>query len=594
MINNIKLILVKIMRALQLTTTSKSSNEERLFLLFFYVVFCCGFFLNAWIAEDAFINFRVIRNFLDGHGFVWNIGERVQVFTSPLWMLLTAASSALTGELFYTTIAVSFVCTSATLVILYYCSQGNSIFFIVATSFLLARCIIDYSSSGLETPLLLLTLSAFIYAWCRPDSSKKKTFFLTLLASMCALTRHDTVFLTAPFVVLHLLKSISDLTAKVFIQQAKQIFIGATPLCAWTLFSIIYYGSAFPNTANAKIISNLQQFDPIEQAISYFQYSQHFDLIGFWIIILTVFTSALFKTHHFTPFIISLSLFILYIFFIGGDYMAGRFMIGPVILSSMIIADILAKIFSKPIYSFYDKKICREIYLALIFAPLLALSLKAFSSINDCSYSIPVILDGIADERSIYYGHTDFLSVAFFKINHPFKTTGEMIKNVIDSKKEIVIACNIGMVGYYAGKDTYIVDPIALSDSFLARLPIRDGIQRVGHFERYVPREYIESIIKGINYFSHPLVKMYYEDILQVTRKPLISIDRLHAILRLNTGYYRELKKISISDMGGPLLIDGDVNFVMHSCLGGKKTPVYIVGEKGLASNRIKPFTVSY
>ena len=66
------------------TTSSATGNDERLALLIFVIVFPYIFFRNAWITEDAFINFRVIENFLSGEGPVWNIGERVQVFTSPL------------------------------------------------------------------------------------------------------------------------------------------------------------------------------------------------------------------------------------------------------------------------------------------------------------------------------------------------------------------------------------------------------------------------------------------------------------------------------------------------------------------------------
>ncbi|MBK7448663.1 MAG: hypothetical protein IPJ47_04230 [Anaerolineales bacterium] len=43
---------------------------------------------NLWVSDDAFITLRTVDNFLHGYGLVWNIGERVQVFTHPLWMFL--------------------------------------------------------------------------------------------------------------------------------------------------------------------------------------------------------------------------------------------------------------------------------------------------------------------------------------------------------------------------------------------------------------------------------------------------------------------------------------------------------------------------
>ena len=34
---------------------------------------------QAWVSDDAFITFRVIDNFVNGHGLRWNVDERVEV-----------------------------------------------------------------------------------------------------------------------------------------------------------------------------------------------------------------------------------------------------------------------------------------------------------------------------------------------------------------------------------------------------------------------------------------------------------------------------------------------------------------------------------
>ncbi|MGA2838197.1 MAG: hypothetical protein ABSF84_16525 [Acidimicrobiales bacterium] len=43
-----------------------------------------------WVQEDAFINFRIIGNLLAGHGPVYNVGERVEAYSDPLWLFLVA------------------------------------------------------------------------------------------------------------------------------------------------------------------------------------------------------------------------------------------------------------------------------------------------------------------------------------------------------------------------------------------------------------------------------------------------------------------------------------------------------------------------
>ena len=50
---------------------------------------------RAWHCDDAFITFRAVDQLLAGHGPVFNAGERVQVFTHPLWFLLLAAWNGL-------------------------------------------------------------------------------------------------------------------------------------------------------------------------------------------------------------------------------------------------------------------------------------------------------------------------------------------------------------------------------------------------------------------------------------------------------------------------------------------------------------------
>lgn len=48
-------------------------------------------YLSWFITDDAFIAFRYVRNFVEGHGLVFNPGERVEGYSSFLWVLELAA-----------------------------------------------------------------------------------------------------------------------------------------------------------------------------------------------------------------------------------------------------------------------------------------------------------------------------------------------------------------------------------------------------------------------------------------------------------------------------------------------------------------------
>src|SRR5690606_2053933 len=51
---------------------------------------------HAW--EDYYITFRASKNLATGHGLVFNPGDRLHTFTSPLGVLLPALSYLLTGN----------------------------------------------------------------------------------------------------------------------------------------------------------------------------------------------------------------------------------------------------------------------------------------------------------------------------------------------------------------------------------------------------------------------------------------------------------------------------------------------------------------
>jgi hypothetical protein len=44
-----------------------------------------------WLFDDAMISMRYARNLADGHGLVWNAGERVEGYSNFLWTLVMAA-----------------------------------------------------------------------------------------------------------------------------------------------------------------------------------------------------------------------------------------------------------------------------------------------------------------------------------------------------------------------------------------------------------------------------------------------------------------------------------------------------------------------
>src|SRR5215470_6759062 len=118
---------------------------------------------TAWIADDAYISFRTIENFVAGDGLRWNLVERVQSFTHPLWLLLLSGAHALGFDLYFVTIAISVALSLVTAFLVGYRLAPSAATGALAVALLGAsRSFVDYSTSGLENPLSHILLVALI------------------------------------------------------------------------------------------------------------------------------------------------------------------------------------------------------------------------------------------------------------------------------------------------------------------------------------------------------------------------------------------------------------------------------------------------
>ena len=50
---------------------------------------------QRWMSDDGMINIRVVDQFVAGNGLVYNLGERVEVATSTLWLGMLLLSTVL-------------------------------------------------------------------------------------------------------------------------------------------------------------------------------------------------------------------------------------------------------------------------------------------------------------------------------------------------------------------------------------------------------------------------------------------------------------------------------------------------------------------
>ena len=190
----------------------KTRTAQLILLVFSFVVFIYILFINAWVVDDAYITFRTVDNFLHGYGLRWNVDERVQVYTHPLWMLVMIAFSFITSEMFYTSIVVSFFCSlGAVLIASMMITKGfdkqllwKAILLIIALSS--SKAFIDYTSSGLENALSYLIAALFYstlisFNSALPQINRQGFKLLFFFASLAFVNRQDTLLLYLPVLI---------------------------------------------------------------------------------------------------------------------------------------------------------------------------------------------------------------------------------------------------------------------------------------------------------------------------------------------------------------------------------------------------------
>jgi hypothetical protein len=81
----------------------------RSLVAFLTLVFAVILIRTAWLCDDAAITLRTVLNVTHGFGLTYNIVERVQTFTHPLWLALLTVGYIVTGHIYVTTFGLSLV-----------------------------------------------------------------------------------------------------------------------------------------------------------------------------------------------------------------------------------------------------------------------------------------------------------------------------------------------------------------------------------------------------------------------------------------------------------------------------------------------------
>jgi len=490
------------------------------------------FIRTAWISDDAFITLRTIDNFIHGHGLTWNVGERVQAYSHPLWLMALTPVYYFTREPYFGTLFLSLVLSFGA--VLFMALKIRITWFQTLAGILLLCCskaFTDYATSGLENPLAYFLAALFLFEYRKPHITFSLLLIQSFLVALLLLTRQDLGLIFLPAL------GYSTWRYGKWV-GAFALGAGLFPWFAWLLFSLFYYGFPLPNTAYAKLQTGIPVSELWSQGLLYFWNSLSTDPLTLLAILGISGFMVYLRRKRWLVLSASLLLYMLYVLSIGGDFMSGRFFALP--LFCLVVAFNSVQVS----HSFIFRSISITVLVSAgLFSPYSPVfSGKSYRKKEPLNALIDKA--GICDERGFYYTFTGFLNQDFNRrgLKHPDAERGRLAKAV---KQRVNINGAVGFLGYYAGPEVYVVDYYALGDPLLARLPVveKDSLYqdwykkvhgqespftwRPGHFRRTLPAGYLATRASGQNRIQDPDLHQGWNRLQTVISAPLFSKERV-------------------------------------------------------------------
>lgn len=284
-----------------------------------------------FVQDDAYITYRYVQNFLNGHGLVYNIGERVEGFTNFGWtiLLIFVRNLGFNYMLGSQIVGLSFGC--ATIVVIYLISRrifGERDWFALIPPYILGATLSFsyWSIAGLETAsfVFLVTLSIYLYL--------KRSWSLIATLTLAVWVRPEGAFLTGLLILIELIQY--RRLPRYSLICAGIAFVASLPFVAFKLF---YYHSILPNPFYAKTGFNMEQLTSgLEYAGRFFG---HYWLLAAGMVIgLVLLLMKRLNRDARTVWLITL-FYTLYIILVGGDVLkVHRFFLPVVGLMAIAVA----------------------------------------------------------------------------------------------------------------------------------------------------------------------------------------------------------------------------------------------------------------
>jgi len=494
------------------------------------LVFLAVLVRTAWISDDGLISLRTVMNVTHGNGLTFNVGERVQTFTHPLWLVLLTLSYLVLRNVYYATFALSIAMSLWVFWLAVSRARTTWQAWVAAAALLSSQAFTDYSTSGLENPLINLLLAAFSAVFLGAGRTPvRRLGVLWTLGSLVYLARPDAVLIIAPMLLL------ATFQGRRVVGIARAVAAGLLPAAAWTVFAIVYYGFPFPNTAYAKLGMDISRAQVWKQGVIYV--IDAFDRDPITPVLMLFAVAMAWMAGRGDPdsgrrpagraLAAGIALYLVYVVSIAGDFMAGRFFAAPFFAAVLVLTHIVGA----------DRRTWITTVSACVVLGAVSARMPLMSDSRDLEHGEKH--SGVIDERAFYFKARSLVFASMVKFQNPDWDVRRPA-----GPNRVLNTCGLmGEAGLDWGPYYYLLDECALADPLLARLPaVFKEEWRAGHFRRVVPTGYRDSLVNGGNAIADPQLREFYGHLSRITRStPLWSRERLSTIWRMNTGAYNKL-----------------------------------------------------
>jgi len=484
-------------KAVKLFDTAKIAFPLAALLGVLFYYYCQSF---SFIQDDSYITFRYVKNFTEGHGLVFNIGEYVEGYTCFLWVIILSLVKQLGFNFISASQTIGTI--SSVLVILFTFFISSRIFpkiqnnvynvsFSIIAGILLASngSFAYWAVSGMETGLFCFLVTAGIYLYLKEIQNAQNTSikYSSLLFLSATLTRPEggLIFgITILHKIIITLKIKNDNSQNKFsllLNKENIIWLGlyAIPALIFMSWRYAYYGYLLPNTFYAKTGFSLQYFSTGFDYVWVFL--KGYGLYGILALLALVNLKNKDKFNEYLYLVMVFFIFTIYIASVGGDVLRPNRFFVPVlpvfyILVQEGIHNVINSLLQKKTFAFTG-----IIILIIVFS----FAYTTYKGEKDDLKKFSELENGLVDKMRL---------------------AGGWLKNkqAQSGRQLTVAATTIGAISYFS--EVTLVDMLGLTDKEIAHNPKPileiSANSEIGWKERHYNADYVLSRKPDYIYFS--------------------------------------------------------------------------------------------